>query len=320
MATITAEQASPPIKAKGGIWGRQLDRYPSNGPRALYLGIVIITTIILYYELYVGGSVATKISQELNMSLTFLISVSIVGNALGVFAALFAGIADRWGRANMVVYGLAITGVLVYCIGFVHTKVMYLVLVSVIGLVEGVILVATPALIRDFSPQLGRASAMGFWTLGPVLGSLVVSEVSSHTLDSHPDWQFQFRVCGIVGLIVFVIAFFGLRELAPRLRDQLMVSLRDRTLIEARARGIDPEKALQGHWRQMLKLERHRPVVRDRYLPALLLHRGRPVRRLLRHELRLQPVQGQRSGQLVLERAGDRVGRDRSALGLAAGP
>ena len=37
-----------------------------------------------------------------------------------------------------------------------------------IGLVEGVILVATPALIRDFSPQLGRASAMGFWTLGPV--------------------------------------------------------------------------------------------------------------------------------------------------------
>ena len=46
---------------------------------------------------------------------------------------------------------------------------------SFIGLVEGVILVATPALIRDFSPQLGRASAMGFWTLGPVVGSLVVA-------------------------------------------------------------------------------------------------------------------------------------------------
>ena len=108
------------------------------------------------------------------------------------------------------------------------------------------ILVATPALIRDFSPQLGRASAMGFWTLGPVVGSLVVTEVASHTLDAHPDWQYQFRVCGIVGLVVFVIAFVGLRELAPRLRDQLMVSLRDRALIEARARGIDPEAATQG--------------------------------------------------------------------------
>ena len=41
-----------------------------------------------------------------------------------------------------------------------------------IGFVEGVILVATPAMIRDFSPQVGRASAMGFWTLGPVPGSL----------------------------------------------------------------------------------------------------------------------------------------------------
>ena len=96
---------------------------------------------------------------------------------------------------------------------------------------------------------------MGFWTLGPVLGSLVVTEVSSHTLDAHPDWQFQFRICGVVGIVVFVIAFFGLRELAPQLRDQLMVSMRDRTLIEAKARGVDPEAALKGHWRQMLKFD-----------------------------------------------------------------
>ncbi len=35
--------------------------------------------------------------------------------------------------------------------------------------VEGIILVATPALIRDFSPQVGRGAAMAFWTMGPVL-------------------------------------------------------------------------------------------------------------------------------------------------------
>src|SRR5262252_7462549 len=255
MATIAAEHAPAPISAKGGIWGRQLGRYPSTGPRALYLAIVILVTIIQYYELYVGGSVATKISNELNMSLTFLITVAIVGAGLGVFSALFAGLADRWGRANLIVYGLAITGALVYSISFVHTKVAYLVLSGVVGLVEGVILVTTPALIRDFSPQLGRASAMGFWTLGPVMGSLVVTEVSSHTLDTHPDWQFQFRICGIVGTIVCVIAFFGLRELAPQLRDQLMVSMRDRTLIEAKARGIDPEAVLKGQYRQMLRAD-----------------------------------------------------------------
>ena len=70
-----------------------------------------------------------------------------------------------------------------------------------IGLVEGVILVATPALIRDFSPQLGRASAMGFWTLGPVLGSLVVSVQISNTSNSTP-WHDQYAAAGVVGLVV----------------------------------------------------------------------------------------------------------------------
>jgi MFS family permease len=255
MTTTTAEQAAAPITAKGGIWGRQLARYPGNGARAFYLGIVIVATVVLYYELYVGGSVATKISQDLNMSLVYFIVVSIVGNAVGALASIFAGLADRWGRANLVVYGLAITGVLIYAVSKVTTKEAYLGLIAVISFVEGIILVATPALIRDFSPQLGRASAMGFWTLGPVLGSLVVTEVSSHTLDSHPNWQFQFQVCGIAGVAVFVIAFLGLRELAPKLRDQLMVSLRDRALIEAKARGIDTEAALKGHWRQMLRFD-----------------------------------------------------------------
>jgi MFS family permease len=241
----------------GGIWGRQLGRYPANGPRAFYLGIVILATIILYYELYVGGSVATKISADLHMSLTFLITVSIIGNALGALASIFAGLADRWGRANLVVYGLLITGVLVYAVTFVHAKIPYLLVVAAISLVEGVILVATPALIRDFSPQLGRASAMGFWTLGPVVGSLVVTEVSSHTLDAHPDWQYQFKICGVVGVAVFVIAFFGLRELAPALRDQLMVSRRslEVELIQLKAGGLDTEAALKGRWPQMLRFD-----------------------------------------------------------------
>ena len=255
MSSTAAAATSPPVATRGGIWGRQLDRYPANGPRAFYLGIVVIATIVLYYELYVGGSVATKISADLDMSLAYLISVSIVGNAVGALGSVAAGLADRWGRANLVVYGLALTGVLVIALAQATDKTVYLVLFAFVSLVEGVILVATPALIRDFSPQLGRASAMGFWTLGPVVGSLVVTEVSSHTLNAHPDWQYQFRVCGIAGLVVFAIAFVGLRELAPRLRDQLMISLRERTLIEARARGIDPDEATRGSWRQMLRLD-----------------------------------------------------------------
>jgi MFS family permease len=236
------------------LWNRQLSHYPDNGPRTVYLGITVLATIILYYELYIQGAVATQIIADFHMTFTYFVMISVVGNAVGAFASLAAGLADRWGRANLVTYGLLITGALL-AFGLPHSpnKQTYLVLFAIVSAVEGVVLVATPALIRDFSPQLGRATAMAFWTMGPVIGSLVVTEVSSHTLNSHPNWRFQFYVCGIVGLIVFLVALFGLRELSPRLRDQLMVSLRDRALIEARAKGIDVEQALHGQWGQMIR-------------------------------------------------------------------
>jgi hypothetical protein len=85
--------------------------------------------------------------------------------------------------------------------------------------------------------------------------ALVVAEVSSNTLPPLPAWQNQFVICGIAGLVVFAIALLGLRELSPQLRDQLMVSMRDRVLIEARAKGIDVEASLRHPWRQMLHLD-----------------------------------------------------------------
>jgi MFS family permease len=238
------------------LWYRQVDRYPDTAPRMFYLGIVVVSTILLYYELYVGGAVAPSIIAHYGMTFRYYVMISVAANAVGAFSSLVAGLADRWGRANMVTYGLLLTGLLVlFGVPNAPNKWSFLVLVVAVGFVEGIILVATPALVRDFSPQLGRASAMGFWTLGPVVGSLCVSEVSSHTLPHLHAWQDQFIICGIVGLVVFAIALFGLRELSPGLRDQLMVSMRDRALIEARAKGLDIEASLRKPWRQMLHLD-----------------------------------------------------------------
>ncbi len=251
--SASVEQA-PATGFRRSLWTRQLSHYPNTGPRTFYLGVTVLATIILYYEFYLQGAVATQIIQNYNMTFTYFVVISIVANGIGAFASLLAGFADRWGRANLVTYGLLITGVL-YAFGLPHapTKVWFMVIYSCVGFVEGIVLVATPALIRDFSPQVGRGFAMGFWTLGPVLGSLVVTEVSSNTLSSHPDWRFQFYLCGAIGIAVFVIAFVGLRELSPRIRDQLMVTMRDRVLVEARAAGLRLEDLTRGLWRQMIR-------------------------------------------------------------------
>ncbi|HLY33472.1 MAG TPA: MFS transporter, partial [Jatrophihabitantaceae bacterium] len=219
------------------------------------LGVVVIATIVLYYQFYLAGAVAARIISDYHMSFVYYVNISVVGYLLGAVASFLTGIADKYGRANIVTVGLFVVGLLCLIgIPNAHSKLGFGILFAAIGMVEGVILVATPALIRDFSPQLGRASAMGFWTLGPVLGSLVVSVIVSNTSNS-TAWQDQYIVCGIVGLVVATIALFWLRELAPGLRDQLMVSSKDRALIEARAKGIDVEASLRHPFRQMLKAD-----------------------------------------------------------------
>jgi len=242
------------------LWRRQLESYPDTGARVLYLAITVLATITLYYELYVGGSVSTLILANLHMSFTFFVLTLAFGALIGAFGSLFAGLADRFGRANLVVFGLLFTGIFVaFIIPTATDKWTYTVETFVVGFVEGMCLVATPALIRDFSPQLGRATAMGFWTSGPVVGSLIVSVVGTNTVPaivhSTRFWTHEYIICGIAGVVVFLIALVGLRELSPRLRDQLMVSMRDRALIEARAKGIDVASMLKNPWRQLLKAD-----------------------------------------------------------------
>ena len=151
------------------------------------------------------------------MSFTFYVLILAFGNLVGAFGSVFAGLTDRFGRANLVVFGLLFTGVFV---GFIMpaatNKWAFGIEFFVVGFVEGVCLVATPALIRDFSPQVGRATAMGFWTSGPVVGSLIVAVVGSATIPAivaNPHfWTHEYRISGIAGLVVFVIAFIWLRE------------------------------------------------------------------------------------------------------------
>jgi MFS family permease len=238
------------------LWRRGLDRYPDTRPRYWYLAVAVFVTIILYYELYVTGGVAPLVLAHYKMSFLYYVNVLVISNLVGAFGSLAAGFADRWGRANLVTYGLAVTGMLALVTPLAPNKVVFSIFAIMGGLVEGMCLVATPALVRDFSPQIGRASAMGFWTLGPVVGSLAVSFVANRTLPHlHNSWSSQYYIVGAIGLVAFATALFGLRELKPGLRDQVMVSVGDRELIESRADSAERQANLERPWRQMMRLD-----------------------------------------------------------------
>jgi MFS family permease len=236
---------------------RELHGYPRTAPRYFYLSLVIIASIVLWYQYFILPSVAQVLMVKFHMSFRFLILALVISSIAGVISAMLGRVTDRIGRCWVVISGVGLVALL-QLFGFpnINGKWMFIVLISAVGFCEGIILVATPALVRDFSPQLGRASAMGFWTLGPVAGLLMATEIAAHTLGpSSGDWQGQYIISGVVGLCMFAVALPFLRELSPQIRDQLMVSERDRVLVELRTRGIEIETALKNPWRQMARLD-----------------------------------------------------------------
>ena len=235
---------------------RQLDHYPDTLPRLGYLAIVVLTTIMLYYLYYVEGAVTPRMLPYYHMSFQFFLYLLVVSNAIGAFSAFVGGLSDRIGRANLTIYGTLVVALIqLFAIPHISDKWWFAASYCVIGFVEGVILVSTPALMRDFSPQMGRGVAMGFWALGPTMGALCASLVATNTLDHLYPWQDQFIISGIVCLCVVAVSFLFLRELSPQLRDQLMVSERERALVEARARGIDVVAATRHPIRSMMKID-----------------------------------------------------------------
>ncbi len=245
------------------LFVHEIDDYPDNAKRTGYLALAVLATIVLYYTYYTQTGVTPNILQTFHMSFKFYVWIVIISNLLGAFASLPAGKTDKLGRSNVIIYGLLIVGLLIFFgVPAAHTEWQFAIVISAMGLVEGAILVATPAMVRDFSPQMGRASAMGFWTMGPVAGSLLTSIVANHTLDHFTSngnldgWTSQFRISGATSIVVFLISLVLMKDLSSKLRDQLMVSAHDRALVEAKARGLSTDEVLaatQKPWKQIFK-------------------------------------------------------------------
>ncbi len=124
------------------LWDRELLHYPETTPRMAQLGLTVLATVVLYYELYIQGAVSTKIIGHFGFTFTQFVFVLVIGNAIGAFASLGAGLADRWGRANLVVGGLLLTGLLIeFALPNATSKAEYGVFFALVSVVEGIALI-----------------------------------------------------------------------------------------------------------------------------------------------------------------------------------
>ena len=242
-----------PSIIKQVAWQRELAHYPSAAARSWYLVVTLACAVTLYSHAFVAVSVLPLLQRELGFTLQHFGVYFMLVFLVSAISSLFGSLSDRLGRANLVVYGSILTALLTLAVALTGTTWSFFVAGWVLTFVEGVLQVTLLALVRDFSPRMSRAFSLGFYSIGPWGGQILVTTVASLTLPIYGTWQSQYVISSALSLVVAGIAFFALRELAPGLRGQVVVAAQDAARAEQQAAHFDAASATRRPWRQMLR-------------------------------------------------------------------
>ena len=236
------------------LFHRDLAYYPGNLRRIWYLILIVAATIMLYCDGTITSTVLPLVLHAFHLSLVGYSLFAVIAILLSAPVAVLGSLADRFGRANIIIFGLFVCSVIMLGIALTTTLPFYLVLLGIFICLEAMLYVVAPALVRDFSPRLRRATAMGFWLIGPIGGLILATGTSSLTLTRFDAWQYPYALAGVIGLLVFLLCLLGLHELSAPLRNQVMVSVQEKDRVEAQARLAVPAPSMQGAWQQVLHL------------------------------------------------------------------
>jgi OPA family glycerol-3-phosphate transporter-like MFS transporter len=228
---------------------RELAEYPVGRRRLRYLFLAVLASLILNFEGQIAP-VVPLLLDDLGMSLTTYGLIGAVAVAAGAVSAAIGGrLADRWGRTLLLVPTLFVTAVCDFATAFVQSPVQLLVARSLLLFVEGAAVTTTAGLVRDFSPRLGRATAFGFWTWGPVGAAFLASGIAGATLPVLHTWRSQFVIIGAIALLASIAIALFIADLSPQLRARVISTEAEMSTVERSDGEVRPAQVreLFGH-------------------------------------------------------------------------
>lgn len=211
------------VPARMFSYVRELDVYPTGRRRLKLLVMAALACLICSFEAQIAP-VAPLLMHDLGMSLTTYGAISAAAALTGAVAGLVGGrLTDTIGRVRLLVPLMLLTSLLCLGMTLVQTPGQLLGARIVLAFVDGVALASTAPLIRDFSPRMGRATAFGFWTWGPVGANFLAAAIAGATLPLFADsWRSQFVIMACFSLVVSVLIAVNIAELSPALRASIL--------------------------------------------------------------------------------------------------
>lgn len=229
------------------FYARQLDRYPARTRRMWLLLMAVVASLIGSYEAEISP-VLPLMLRGLGMTLATYGLIAGVSVIVGAVAAAASGpLADRWGRVTLLVPSLFLTGLCDLAMVLIRNPGELLLLRCILSFIEGFAATTTAGLIRDFSPRMGRATAYGFWTWGPVGANFMAAAIAGLTLPIFLTWQSQFLIMGCIALVLTIVVAFNVADLSPGLRAQVI-----NTEAEGHALGTGERQVKVGRVRELL--------------------------------------------------------------------
>jgi MFS family permease len=177
------------------------------------LAVLVAVYVVNYLDRQILAVLLDPIKQDLNVSDTAM--GFLTGTAFELFYA-FAGIpvarlADRWVRRNVIALSLALWSAMTAACGgagvFWHLAVCRV----GVGVGEAGGVPPSHSLISDYFRPQHRATALGIYAIGPLLGGALGNGLGGWLRDSI-GWRATFVVIGLPGLALALLVRLGVRE------------------------------------------------------------------------------------------------------------
>jgi OPA family glycerol-3-phosphate transporter-like MFS transporter len=224
---------------------RELAEYPIGRRRLRFLLLAVMASLILNFEGQISP-VVPLLLDDLDMSLRTYGLIAAVSVAAGAVSAAIGGrLADRWGRTLLLIPTLFLTAVCDFATAFVAAPAQLLIVRSLLLFVEGAAITTTAGLVRDFSPRLGRATAFGMWTWGPVGANFLAAGIAGATLPIFTSWRSQFVIIGSIALVCSVVIALFIADLSPRLRARVISTEAEMSTVEPASTDVAPGQVRQ---------------------------------------------------------------------------
>jgi MFS family permease len=241
------------------LWRRELTGYPRGNYRNFLITFVIIVSLSSGIVTFIAGAVTPTLLPQLHMSPSVYSNTQIIFYVISGITLYVGSFTDRFGRANLMVYGTLATGLIALVILPMQKSAdAYLVWYAILGFADGIATFGAIALVRDYTTVSRRSAALGASVLLSPVGAFLTNFVSGNIKflePSHGAYRL-FEADGVFMLVMGGLALFLLKELPVRLRGRQIFSDADRDAIEAQVRSVDNAQVaatvLEHRWRKIL--------------------------------------------------------------------